>query len=130
MSFEAAFVHDAEVIDYTPVSAVAAGDVIEVGSIPFVATHDIAAAALGALATTGAFDVNKDASTFTAGDAVYWDKPVLESCPQCDSKFLVEKTTKRHGTVRSCPNEECGYKSEPLPLPPPAETTNEKRVTG
>ncbi len=43
-------------------------------------------------------------------DAVYWDKPVKETCPQCSMPFLLEKTTKKDGTVRYCQNEECDYK--------------------
>lgn len=27
-------------------------------------------------------------------DAVYWDKPVKESCPQCSMPFLLEKTAR------------------------------------
>ena len=42
---------------------------------------------------------------------VYWDKPVLETCPQCNAPFLLEKTTKKQGTFRYCANEECGYRS-------------------
>jgi DNA topoisomerase-1 len=42
---------------------------------------------------------------------VYWDKPVLETCPQCNAPFLLEKTTKKTGTFRYCANEDCGYKS-------------------
>jgi DNA topoisomerase-1 len=43
---------------------------------------------------------------------VYWDKPVNETCPQCNAPFLLEKTTKKQGTFRYCANEECGYKSD------------------
>jgi len=43
-------------------------------------------------------------------DEVYWDKPVSETCPQCNAPYLLEKTTKRDGTVRYCKNEECDYK--------------------
>lgn len=43
-------------------------------------------------------------------DVVFWDKPVNESCPQCSSPFLLEKTTKKDGTVRYCQNEDCDYK--------------------
>lgn len=43
-------------------------------------------------------------------DVVYWDKPVEEACPQCSAPHLLEKTTKRDGTVRYCKNEDCGYK--------------------
>lgn len=67
------YVQDGENIDYTPVSAVSVGDVVVLGTIPLIAPRDIAAAALGALATEGVFDVVKDTSTFSAGDAVYWN---------------------------------------------------------
>lgn len=43
-------------------------------------------------------------------DAVYWDKPVKESCPQCSFPFLLEKTTKKDGTVRYCQTDDCDYK--------------------
>lgn len=43
-------------------------------------------------------------------DEVYWDKPVAEPCPQCKAPFLLEKTTKKDGTVRYCKNEDCDYK--------------------
>ncbi len=39
-----------------------------------------------------------------------WDRPVPEACPQCEAPFIVEKTTKRAGTVRRCLSEGCGYK--------------------
>jgi DNA topoisomerase I len=52
---------------------------------------------------------------------VYWDKPVLDTCPQCNAPFLLEKTTKKAGTFRYCANEDCGYKSneaaEPIVKP-------------
>ncbi|MEN3326832.1 MAG: topoisomerase [Acidobacteriota bacterium] len=38
---------------------------------------------------------------------VYWDKPVLETCPDCNAPFLLEKTTKKQGTFRYCANEDC-----------------------
>ncbi len=38
-----------------------------------------------------------------------WDKPVSEPCPQCGFPLLVEKITKKSGTVRKCPNEACAY---------------------
>lgn len=71
---EAIFIQDGLSIDYTPVSAVSAGDVVVVGTIPGVAKSDIAAAALGAIALTGVFDVLKGSETYTMGDAVYWDE--------------------------------------------------------
>ena len=70
----AEFVCDGRTIDYTPVSAVAAGDVVVQGKLVGVAKVPIAAAALGALAVTGVFDAPKDSSNVTAaGAALYWD---------------------------------------------------------
>jgi ssDNA-binding Zn-finger/Zn-ribbon topoisomerase 1 len=43
-------------------------------------------------------------------DGVYWDKPVKESCPKCSMRFLLEKTTKKDGTIRYCQNKDCDYK--------------------
>lgn len=64
-------------------------------------------------------------SEYPKCDAVFWDKPVAERCPQCSAAFLLEKTTKK-GTTRRCANEECGYRSEALPPPPPAPQPAEK----
>jgi DNA topoisomerase-1 len=38
-----------------------------------------------------------------------WDKPFADPCPKCAFPIIVEKTTKRAGTVRKCPQEECDY---------------------
>lgn len=56
---------DGKNIDYTPGSAVNAGDVVVLGSIPFIAPLDIAANALGALATEGVFKVPKKTEAFS-----------------------------------------------------------------
>jgi DNA topoisomerase-1 len=50
-------------------------------------------------------------SEYPKCNVVYWDKPVLETCPQCNAPFLLEKTTKKEGTFRYCANEDCGYRS-------------------
>lgn len=69
----ATYDRDGDSIRYTPGSAVTAGDVVVVGTIPMIAKHDIAASANGVLACEGIFDVPKTTDTFSAGDAVYWD---------------------------------------------------------
>ncbi len=38
-----------------------------------------------------------------------WDKPVPGPCPNCGSSILLEKTSKKSGPVRYCPNESCKY---------------------
>ena len=39
-----------------------------------------------------------------------WQKPVPESCPQCEKPFLLERETKREGLIRVCSEKECDYK--------------------
>jgi collagen type VII alpha len=67
------YVQQGITLDYTPVSAVAAGAVVLIGTIPMIAKRDIAANTLGNLDCGGVFDVVKDGSAFSAGDAVYWN---------------------------------------------------------
>ncbi len=43
-------------------------------------------------------------------DVVFWDKPIKKSCPKCSAPFLLEKTTKKDGTVQYCQKEDCNYK--------------------
>jgi predicted RecA/RadA family phage recombinase len=71
---QATFHHGNPVMeDYTPVSAVAAGDVVVVGDRPCIAHTAIAANRLGALATGGGvYKVTGDAE-IAAGKKVYWN---------------------------------------------------------
>ena len=72
----AVFVGEGGAIDYTPGSAVAAGDVVVQGDLVGVAKVPIAANALGALAVVGVFDVPKatgGGSAIAVGTTVYWD---------------------------------------------------------
>jgi DNA topoisomerase-1 len=39
-----------------------------------------------------------------------WDKPVSRQCPACGAQFLVERTTKKQGTLHACLNPTCGFK--------------------
>ncbi|MCP4672717.1 MAG: type I DNA topoisomerase [Desulfobacula sp.] len=39
-----------------------------------------------------------------------WDKPVDKTCPDCQSKYLVEKETKKDGKFIKCPEKGCGFK--------------------
>ncbi len=47
---------------------------------------------------------------FPECDYAVWDKPVPKACPQCGAPFLVEKTTKKEGTVLACLDRECGFR--------------------
>ena len=39
-----------------------------------------------------------------------WGKPVKQTCPQCQSPLMVEKTSKKEGVYLACIKKECGYK--------------------
>jgi len=69
----AKLVSDGRYVDHTPESAVYAGDVVELGTVPLIAPRDIAAGELGALDTQGVYDVPKTSDAFDAGDPVYWN---------------------------------------------------------
>jgi predicted RecA/RadA family phage recombinase len=60
-------------VDYTPSSAVVAGQVVVQNDLVGVAPRPIAAATLGALAIEGVFDVVKATGAVNAGAKVYWD---------------------------------------------------------
>ena len=67
-------------------------------------------------------------SNYPKGDVVYRNKPAADVCADRSSPVLIEKTTKRDGTVRYCKNEDCGYKmavgnTELTSEAPAAETT-------
>ncbi len=46
-------------------------------------------------------------------DAVFWDKPVMQACPQCQKPFTLEKyNAKKDETMHYCSDEACGYRSD------------------
>jgi predicted RecA/RadA family phage recombinase len=53
----ASYVQVGDLLDYTPAAAVAAGDVVVIGSLVGVAPRAIAANAVGALAVEGVFEI-------------------------------------------------------------------------
>jgi len=46
---------------------------------------------------------------FPACSFALWDKPVNRSCPQCQSPYLVEKSSRGAEVRVRCPNKECRY---------------------
>ena len=63
-------------VDYTPVGAVSAGDVIVQADLIGIVVADIAAGIYGALYVEGVFDMPKSGESGTAlpaGTRVYWD---------------------------------------------------------
>ena len=69
----ATYVQRGEYIDFTPGTDVNAGDVVVLGGLALVSKLDVKAGTLGALATTGVYDVAKGGEAFAAGDPVRWD---------------------------------------------------------
>lgn len=41
-----------------------------------------------------------------------WDKPIPESCPECDASYIVEKVQKTGETIRTCAADGCDYTKE------------------
>jgi DNA topoisomerase I len=67
-------------------------------------------------------------SEYPKCDVVFWDKPIAEPCPNCKAPFLLEKTTKKDGTIRYCAQEGCGYRVDVIPAT--ATTQSSTRTTG
>ncbi|MDE0088382.1 MAG: type I DNA topoisomerase, partial [Candidatus Poribacteria bacterium] len=42
-----------------------------------------------------------------------WDKPIAESCPECDALYLVEKVQKTGETLHACASKDCNYTNTP-----------------
>lgn len=92
---DALYVQEGGSVDYTPGSAVLAGDVVVQGEMVGVAKLPIAANALGALSITGVFDFLKTAATvYAVGVVVFWDVADSEATEASDTG-----TNKRIGHV-------------------------------
>ncbi len=66
---------DGDALDHTPASAVAAGDVVVLGSLVTVAPRAIAANEKGAVAVSGVFSFPKptgSGTNYAQGSKVYW----------------------------------------------------------
>ena len=69
----ASYVADGDLLDYTPSSAVAAGEVVVLGAMVAVAPRPIAANALGAVAVEGVFEMPcASGATGAQGSAINW----------------------------------------------------------
>lgn len=71
---QAVFVHGSPLmVDYTPSSDVAAGDVVIIGAKPYVAHRDIPANALGAVAAAGGVYRMVAAGNYGPGELAYFN---------------------------------------------------------
>jgi predicted RecA/RadA family phage recombinase len=72
---EATFSHEGKTIDHTPSGALAAGDVVDLGTSVGIAVTAIAANTQGALTIEGVFDFAKFVDEVIAvWDVMYWDE--------------------------------------------------------
>ena len=55
-------------------------------------------------------------STYPKCDYAVWNEPVAEPCPNCGWPVLTIKTTKRSGTQKVCPQQDCSF-AEPYEVP-------------
>jgi DNA topoisomerase-1 len=58
-----------------------------------------------------------------------WDPPLAEACPKCAHPVTVEKTTKRDGTYRRCPQDGCGWSMLPEKAGKPAAKAKTSKKT-
>ena len=94
-TYQARFVQEGDSIDYTPVGAVSAGDVVVQGQLIGIATQDIGAGVQGALAAKGVFDLPKTAGSgtaITAGAKVYWDEDAEVAVTTSEGNIYLGKT--------------------------------------
>jgi predicted RecA/RadA family phage recombinase len=64
---------DDDSIDYTPGSAVTAGDIVVIGGLALFASRDIAASALGSLKNEAFAKVPKKTGAISQGDPIFWN---------------------------------------------------------
>ncbi len=86
---KAVFVQRGGSVDFTPSRDVEAGEILVFGGLPGVVKTDVRAGALGALALTGVYDVEKEELPVQAGDRLFWDAERKAATPAAaDGVFL------------------------------------------
>jgi predicted RecA/RadA family phage recombinase len=75
----AVYVQRGEYVDVVPEADVKAGDIYVKGGLVGVSKLDIRAGELGAVATTGIYDVTKGGEAFAAGERVRWNPDAREA---------------------------------------------------
>lgn len=91
------FVHEGRQIEFTPVAAVAVGQVVVNGDLVGIANSAIAANVAGSLAVEGVFDVPKQSGVGTAitlGTTLYWDSANQRATATAAGNKLMGKCTK------------------------------------
>ncbi len=94
----AQFVHDGDVIDYTPTVDVAAGSVVVIEDLVGVTKRDIKANTLGGLATVGVFDFAKaSAEVIANGAKLYWNEEDQQATAVAGTNKLLGKAVAAAG---------------------------------
>ena len=117
----ATYVQRGEYIDFIPENDLKSGDVVVLGGLALVSKLDVKAGTLGALATTGVYDIAKGGEAFAAGDRVYWDAAGARAVREGGAALGVPRsacaswtpTSRRRPSASSCAAAE-------EPSPPPA----------
>lgn len=73
MAIKSRFYNEGDTVDYTPVSAGTAGDIVFQGSYAGQVVSQLDAGQKGALRIRGIITVNKDSGTFAAGQIIGWN---------------------------------------------------------
>lgn len=63
-------------------------------------------------------------STYPKCDYATWNEPVAEPCPNCGWPVLTIKTTKRRGTEKVCPQQDCSFAEPYEPIESKTEDTD------
>ena len=79
------FIHDGKTIDYTPVSDVAAGEVVKLEALFGVAPLPIPAGKIGSLQVDGSFDIEKAGGAINPGNNLFWDDTNKEVTTDVDN---------------------------------------------
>ena len=87
------YVLSGDTLTLTAPRTLASGAGVLVGFIFGVASDDAASGASVEVCTVGVYDLNKDASTFSAGDKVYWDNTAFACTSTATANKLIGAAT-------------------------------------
>lgn len=75
----AQYMHDGSTIEFTPSTAINAGDIVTRGGLVGVAKLDIDAGTQGALSLSGVYKIVKAAEKFVTGESVFWNSTASQA---------------------------------------------------
>ena len=99
---KAVFYQDGKRIDIVQSGDIDSGDVVLIGELIGVQTHQIKKDEKGSVAVSGVFQVvKKSADTFTAGQKVYWDNTLKQATSTASGNTLMGITVAQAGSSDS-----------------------------